>query len=211
MKNSLTLLIGLLMASYSFSQTLPDVTSEFETIIGETNRRCQELQQKWPVNEQTFKMDLDYLLGIKTDPVEKLFNIYYGNLTSWKNMKARFDYIQGYFKTGAKGDIKNTDFKKYTTKNGGKVIYKGKTYTTEQLGNINFGIACKAIGIPATVSTCAAGCYQILADQCIKLTTENAKKYLAAIRAAVKNKELRGACLDYRGDTQMIRMGYGWY
>lgn len=206
-----TFLLLFVYVNFTYSQNLPDITNEFEYIIAETKRRCEDLKEKWPVNEQTFENDLKYLERKRNLSIEKSLSSNHRYLSSWQNMKSRVNYIKNAYQTGSKGDLKNTVFRKYNIKNSGKVVYNGKIYTVEQLGNINFGIACKAIGIPITMSTCAAGCYQIVASQCIPLTTEKARKYLRAIKNAVSNEELRGSCLDYKNDTKMIKLGYNWY
>lgn len=192
------------------SQSLPDVTKEFDKIIKETKKRCEELKSKWPISEKTFRDDLNYLLTKRND-IEILFNLYYGNLKTWQNLLSRINYIKGHFKDKAPGDIKRGIFKKYNSKNGGKVIYKGKVYSVEALGNINFGIGCKAIGFPYLFSACAAGCYQLLAEECLKPSTKNAKKLLTAIQKAVANNKLKGKCFDYPGDSRWIKIGYTWY
>jgi hypothetical protein len=191
------------------TSSYPDVTKEFDQITRDTKSRCEQLKNKWPINAQTFAKDLSYLLSINNN-IEKYFAIYYGNFLSWQNLDARLDYLKGRFKTNAPGDIKNGVFKKYTQKNGGKVFYKGTVYTVEQLGNVNYGIGCKAIGIPYLGSACAAGFYQVFAQDNLP-NSSNGKKLWEAIKSSVKDNKLRGVCLDYAGDTKMIKLGYNWY
>jgi len=135
--------------------------------------------------------------------LERNISKYYRDYDSWRNVEAQIRFLIGYFETNGKGDIKNRDFKKYNSKNSGRVIYRGQEYTVEQLGNINFGAALNAFGYPREPSICAGGLYQIYADKCIPVAR---LEYKNAIKRCITTKT--GVCMDYRGDSKMIRKGY---
>ena len=181
--------------------SIPDVTNEFNSIVRNTKSTFSNLKRKWRVDANMIIKDIEKYK--KSSSIDKAVSLYYRDFQSYRNIETQVRFLIGYFKTNGQGDLKNTKLKKYN-RNGGKVIYNGKQYTVEQLGNINYGIALKAFGYPMELSTCAGGAYQFYADKCLNRSTYS--KYKAAIDKCFRTK--KGKCFDYRGDTKMIRVGY---
>lgn len=183
-----------------------DVSIEFDKILSDTRKRFSTLKNKWPITMEMFLKDIKYLT-LQGSVLESTLIAYYRDLDTWRQLNTRLDYLYSYFKTGSTGDIKNQQFKKYQS----PVIYKGQSYTVEQLGNINYGLAMKTMGIPYLASACMAGVYQILAEETLKgINYENVKKYLSALSKASRDQKLQGICLDHSNDSKMILRGYNW-
>jgi hypothetical protein len=207
MKKIIFIFISVTLLSFSPNNTVkdtesaPDVTDEFNDILKDTKSTFKGLKKKWKVDAEMIISDIEKYN--KQDNLNKAVSLYYQDFDSYRNVETQIQFLIGFFKTNGKGDLKNKELKKYNN-NGGKVIYNGKQYTVEQLGNINYGVALKAFGYPMVASTCAGGAYQLYADQCLNRTTYS--KYKSAIEKCFKSK--KGMCFDYKGDTQMIKEGY---
>ena len=174
MKNFILIFTSVLSLTFSSVEEkeslekIPDVTTEFNTILNQTKATFKSLKKKWKVDQQMILKDIKRYN--KKSTIEKSISVYYADFQSFQNIETQIRFLYGYFKTNGKGDIKNKVFKKYN-RNGGKVKYNGKIYRVEQLGNINYGVALKAFGYPMEMSVCAAGIYQLKADQCFKSRT----------------------------------------
>ncbi|SRX74760.1 polymorphic toxin type 44 domain-containing protein [Aequorivita antarctica] len=207
MKKVFLLLVATILISFSptkieaSDEAIPDVTSEFNSIAKKTKSTFKDLKNKWKVDREMILNDITKYS--KNNNIDKVIAIYYKDFDSYRNVETQIQFLYGYFKTGGKGDLKNTDLKKYN-KNGGKVIYNGKEFTVEQLGNINYGIALNAFGYPREGSVCAGGVYQFISDKCLKSSTYS--EYKSAIDKCFTSK--KGKCFDYAGDSKMIREGY---
>ena len=207
MKNLAFLLVSFFFLSFSTEfnpvgiDKTPDITEEFDKILKETKSTFKKLKKKWKVDDDMIISDINKYT--KQNNIDKAVSLYYQDFDSYRNIETQIQFLRGYFKTNGKGDLKNRALKKYN-KNGGNVIYKGKKYTVEQLGNINYGVAMKSFGYPMELSTCAGGAYQFYADKCLQKSTYS--KYKSAIDKCFKSK--KGKCFDYRGDSKMIREGY---
>lgn len=207
MKNLILIFTAVLSLTFSPTnekeslEKIPDVTTEFNAILSKSKTTFRGLKKKWNVDQRMILNDIKKYH--KKSTLEKSISAYHTEFQSFQNIITQIRFLHGYFKEYGKGDIKNGVFKKYN-KNGGKVKYNGKIYRVEQLGNINYGVALKAFGYPMEMSVCAAGIYQLKADQCFKSRTY--LKYKSAIQKCFTSK--KGKCFDYKGDSRMIREGY---
>ncbi|MCF8258378.1 MAG: hypothetical protein K9J06_12555 [Flavobacteriales bacterium] len=213
--NASILLYTMLSMSVAMAQSLPDVTTGFDSIAETTRNTGQQLRRNWPLDERTLLKDLQYVsLHAQKDSMAAHLARRHGSLSTVGSLRNRFDYLVGIYETDGKGDLRHGAFKQYySPETGGRVRYGGQEYTVDQLNHINFGIALRAMGITLGRCQCFAACYGYLAETILSSAAHDRKdEFLGAVGQMVATGRMRGVCLpDNMQDSTMVAKGYHWF